>query len=90
MPISDRDNPDQRPGIVKFIGSDGTGHRGAIVAIESEGSHAILIGATGEHWGKLLLVREIRPENYPKFVRYVTEVPNTKDWELRMRGVLAR
>lgn len=68
---------DDAPGGVhnKFLGRDGTGHRGLLVAVNDEATEAVMLGGTEEYWGQLVLVREENPAWYPVVDRVIEKVP---------------
>ena len=65
----------------KFIGPDGTGHRGLILAINDRQSCAVVLCMTGstEH-GKRYLIRERSPDEYPVVVREIAGIPCGGNW----------
>ncbi len=56
---------DDYPMMTKFIGRDGTGHRGSIICTMDGGTRAKLVGLTGEFTDKIVYVRETDPEQWP-------------------------
>lgn len=67
-------------GLNKYLGRDGTGHRGYCVAIRHDGKQAFLQGLT-EHPGRLLLVQERSPGHWPFFVCFWDEELPTTGWK---------
>ncbi len=87
MPIQIGENPEGDPRMNKFISPEGEGQRGVVVALSKDRKRAVIIAlnssTTGSvEWGKLYLVRESDPANYPKVVKRVLEIPNTAAWHM--------
>lgn len=82
------DEPQNRPNVNKFLTSkDHEGMRGTIIAIKEDGKEAIVLAQNSSFdkqvkWGRLYLVKEIKPEWYPEVVKQVTEIPNEPEWKL--------
>ncbi len=74
--ISEGDSPEGDSNKFLYAEEDGSesGHRGAMVALSPDGQQAVLRALTLPSQG-LVLVRERDADQYPVFVRYVTEVP---------------
>ena len=51
------------------------GHRGALLAISDDKTQAVMLGLTGELHGMIYLVREDQPDQYPRTVRKIGEIP---------------
>ena len=91
MPIKIGDNPEQVPGVNKFIAECGEGHRGKVIALHKSKKKAIILAMNtsiegrdegGVLWGELYLVAETDPDNYPEVVERVTAVPFSEDWQI--------
>ena len=53
-------------GVTKFIAKDGSGHRGVILEISTDGAKAVLFGITGEYTGVLVYVVEVDENHWPE------------------------
>lgn len=87
MPIQIGENPEDDQKMNKFISPDGEGQRGVVLALSKDRKEAVILAlnssTTGSvEWGKLYLVRESNPANYPKVMKRVSEIPNTKAWRI--------
>jgi hypothetical protein len=51
--------------ITKFIAKNGDGHKGLIFSIRDGGKSAILVGLTGDYYGKFVVVLENNPDQWP-------------------------
>ena len=87
MAIEIGQNPEGVKGINKFIARSGEGHRGKIIALHESKKRAIVLSMNtsfekkgGVVWGKLYLVEEENPDEYPKVVEGVSSVPNSEEW----------
>lgn len=83
MPIRMGDNPEGRPEFNKFIGFAGEGHRGRLIALNGDGTEAIIIALTESlepkdriEWGRFYRVKEKDPKHYPKAVEPIDRVPS--------------
>jgi len=83
--IRSGDNPEGTGTSNKFLVgfTDGSveGHRGEAIMIRADGKQAILRGITF-HAGRLLLVREDRPQNWPLFLGFWEDPLPTEGWVL--------
>lgn len=81
MVIKIGDDPQGRKDLNKYLeeNSDGScdGWRGTVLAFNKDHTEAIIDGSSREG---LLLVKEINPNEYPRFVKVVKEIPT--GWEL--------
>ena len=81
------DNPEKDGKLNKFIaGSEG--HRGLILALNKNKEEAIILALNsglenGIEWGKLYLVKETNPREYPQSVKQIDGVPNSEGWKVR-------
>jgi hypothetical protein len=91
MPIEVGDCPEGLPNINKFIAICGEGHRGKVIALHKSKKKAIILAMNnsiaekdegGVLWGEMYLVEETNPDEYPKVVERVTEVPFSEDWQI--------
>lgn len=51
------------------------GHRGALLAISADKTQAVILGLTDDLHGMIYLVREDQPNQYPRTVRKIGEIP---------------
>lgn len=61
-------------GITKFIGEDGSGHRGTILSILDEGKTALVYGLTGEYQNKIVEIKEDNKNEWAKYYKIRGEV----------------
>ncbi len=84
MTIKVGDNPQNLKGINKFL-SGNEGLRGRLIAIHKNEKEAIILCLNNSfngsvEWGKLYLIKETNPKNYPEMIKKVSSIPTTEDW----------
>lgn len=82
------ENPEKTKGINKFIGTDGEGHRGIIIARKSNKKEAIILAETSGttvEWGNLYLIKEHEADHYPVVVKRVMRIPNESGWKILIK-----
>lgn len=81
------DNPENDIRLNKFIAPHGDGVRGILIALHTDKKQAIILAMNSSlkgdvKWGEMYLVKEDSPEEYPKVVRRIGSIPNTKSWKI--------
>jgi len=88
------ENPEGDQNINKFLSAEGEGMRGVIVAIRIDSKQAIVLALNSAfdgsvEWGKLYLVEEKNPNEYPKVIKQVDSVPKVKSWKITLLNQVA-
>jgi len=88
------ENPEGDSRCNKFLSAEGEGVRGVIVAIRIDSKQAIVLALNSSldglvEWGKLYLVEEKKPDEYPIAIKQVDSVPNVKNWKITLINQVA-
>jgi hypothetical protein len=88
------ENPEGYKGVNKFLSPEGEGVRGVIIALHVDRKQAIVLALNSTfdgsiEWGKLYLVKEKNPDEYPRVIRQVDSVPNVKSWKVTLLNQVA-
>lgn len=79
------ENPEKIKGINKFIGQDGDGYRGKLIAIHKDKKRAIILAENSGSkvdWGNFYLVAEKKAHEWPIVIAKISCVPNEEGWKV--------
>ena len=76
--INYKDSPEKT--LNKFLSKEHEGMRGILIARNDEKTKAVMLAVNtafdgSVSWGKMYLVHEKNPKQYPRFIREVKEIP---------------